>query len=120
MNIVTKYRMPNDVTSDQGGFSVVETSLVILIVAAVASIGWWVYNQQSRNLVENTTSVNRSAQAVDASKVGTSSGIEQLTQFDSNSEEALSRREDTAEQTFVLTTNSADRSVGSSFDESAL
>lgn len=102
----------------QRGFAGLEVMLLIVIVAVIAGIGFWV---QRRNGNDKTqTSLSQGSQAVDPSKAGTTEGIDQLMQASVQSEESIDAKNLTSEQADASSTNTAQKNIGGAYDESSL
>jgi Tfp pilus assembly protein PilV len=100
----------------QQGFSIVETLLAIIVIAAIAGLGFWVYHQNHKTTATNnsTTASNNTAAATTA---GTTQSIDNLTQQDVTSEQAIDSRYASTDQTTTQSANGAAANMGGAFDE---
>jgi len=106
------------------GFAAIEAVLIVVIVAGIVGAGAWVYSQRKTNKTPASSAVTTpaatpAAATIDPSKVGTTTGIDQVLTAESQSE---SQADDKGSATVTGTTgstNSSASNIGDSYDESS-
>ena len=99
----------------QGGFAVVEALLVVIIIAAVIGVGYYVLHQkkQATKLVSQGSTSN----AASAPVTGTTASVDQLTQQESQSETAASNSADSQLEANANNAASNTSGVGGAYNE---
>lgn len=98
------------------GFSVIETFLVIAVIAVVAGVGLMVYSRSS-----GSKSVNPGQQATKTTPVaGTVESIDALSSDDVKSESEINSRYEASDQATAKATNSAAADLEGAYDASTL
>ena len=105
----------SDSPKRQQGFAAVETLLIVVIIAAVVGVGYWVYKQRNKN---DVTATNNSQTTVKAA-AGTTSSVDQLTQADSQAEATIDKKYAANEQSNATSTNAALKNLGGAYDETS-
>lgn len=101
------------------GFALIETLLVLIIIGIIACVGYWVATQRTNNDTANNSSQNASANNP-AAKPGTLSAVDQIIQVDTQAENSIDSKYETADQSSALSANTAAKNLGGAYDESSL
>ena len=102
----------------QAGFGAVEGLVIFVIVALIGTAGFYV--MKNKTTTENTdTTISAKKTTVDASKVGTTAGIDQLTSLDDQSEGATDAKYQISEQQAASSDNASLKAVGGAYDENS-
>lgn len=96
------------------GFALVETVLVLVILAAIVGVGLYVARQKSN--VSSTLNSSGGSSAVKA-PAGTTAGINQLTQQDAQTEAGIDSSADGGTQQTSTSANGAVNNVGGAYNE---
>lgn len=99
------------------GFAVVETLLILVIIAGIVGIGAYVLRQKNN---ANSTLSSSTAPAVTSAPAGTTAAIDQLTQQDAQAETSVDSAADAAAQQAATSANSAVSNVGGAYNETSL
>ena len=102
---------------NQKGFSAVEVFLVLIVVAAVAGVGYWVVKQHNKTGT-STPATAVSTPVSPAASAGTASAIDQLISQDAQSEQAIDSKNDSTTQSDATSTNPALNNLGGAYNES--
>jgi len=89
--------------NNQQGFSIVEASLIILVIALLAASGWFVYNRQQNSKTVAPTPTSSSTESPVATGVATSPNISTVADLD--------RASAALDQTDPTASNSSDTSL---------
>ncbi|HUY85365.1 MAG TPA: hypothetical protein VMU97_02510 [Candidatus Dormibacteraeota bacterium] len=100
------------------GFAIVETLLVLIILAAIVGVGAYVVRQK-HNANSTLGSTGGTATSVKAPS-GTTTGIDQLTQQDAQTEAGIDSAADSGAQQSATSANSAVNNVGGAYNETNL
>jgi len=106
----------SDKARRQQGFALVESLLIIVIIALIVGVGYWVVTQRNKN---NTTATSDSQTTTAKAPEGTTASIDQLTQADSQAEAAIDSKYAANEQTNSTSTNAALKNLGGAYNESS-
>lgn len=106
-----------DTTKRQQGFAIVETALIIVIIAVIVGVGYWVVKQRNKNNLNSSSSMSNTSKITAAA--GTTASIDQLTQSDSKAEAAIDQKYEASEQSAVTSTNTALNNLGGAYNESS-
>jgi competence protein ComGC len=111
----------------QGGFGLVEGLIIVAVLAVISIAGITLMN---RNKKENASmaavstaqkdSSTSNPVAVDANKVGTTDGIDQLTNLDQSSESSIDTKHSDIVKSQVTSSNSSNNNISGAYDESTL
>lgn len=96
------------------GFALVETVLVLIILAAIVGVGLYVARQKSN--VNGTLNNSGSSTAAKA-QAGTTASINQLTQQDAQTEASVDNSADNGTQQASTSANGAVSNVGGAYNE---
>jgi uncharacterized protein HemX len=100
------------------GFALVETVLIVVILAAIVGVGVYIMRQkQNTNSTLSSTS-NGTLQA--KSLTGTTANISQLTQQDAQTEASVDSSADSQTQQDATSANGAVNNVGGAYNETNL
>lgn len=99
------------------GFAIVETLLILIILAAIVGVGAYVVRQ--RNNANNTFGTGSASTAKKASD-GTTARINQLTTQESQTESNIDSSADTGTQQASTSANGAASNVGGAYSETNL
>jgi len=102
----------------QAGFGAVEGLAVFVIVALIGAASFYVMKNKSVTENQDTTIAAKNT-AVDATKVGTTTGIDQLTELDSQSENTTDSKYQSSEQQSAASDNASLKAVGGAYDENS-
>lgn len=106
------------------GFSAVEGLLIVLIIAAVAGLGFYVVSQKTGSTDEyNSAGTSRDAAtkaALDPSKVGTVAGIEAVAEASANDDNSIETELEQESYNNALSDQAALQAVGDSINENNL
>lgn len=100
------------------GFAVVETLLVLVILAAIVGVGMYVVRQ--RNNANSTLSGNGIAPTSVKAPAGTTASVSQLTQQDAQTEAGADSSADSSVQQNSTSANGAANNVGGAYNETNL
>lgn len=100
----------------QEGFSAVEIVLVLVIVAAVVGVGYYVWHQGQSNQLSN----NSSTPATTKAPAGTSASIDQITTQDAQTETAVDNGADKQTGQNATSADTALNNVGGAYNETSL
>ena len=101
----------------QQGFSAVETVLVVVILAAIVGVGYYVWHQGQSS---TTLSDNGNSSKTTKAPAGTSASIDQLTTQDAQTETAADNAADGQTSQNATSANTALTNVGGAYNESNL
>lgn len=105
---------------DQSGFAIVEAVLILVVIAAIAGVGYYVVNQNKQaSKTLNSTASNSGANTQPAAP-GTTASIDQLTSANASAETSADNSADSQIQSNLNSTNSASNSVGGAYNENNL
>ena len=103
----------------EAGFAALEALLVLVVVVVVGVVGYRLVKRNQSASV-STVPVTQATPKIDASKVGTTSGIDQLTTADSSDEATVDKKYESTEQADATATKTAQSNVGGAYNESSL
>jgi Tfp pilus assembly protein FimT len=108
--------------SDQG-FSTVETLLVLVVIATITGLGFWVYRQNHTKTTANSSNSSvagsTSSPATTSAAPGTTASIDSLTTQDVNSEQSIDSKYSNNDQTNAASANAAASNLGGAYDETS-
>ena len=107
----------------QDGFSAIESLLIVIIIAAVGGIGYYVVNQGHKanaTLSSNASSVPTTGNTASLTPNGSTSSIDSLTAQDASSEQSLDTQYTSTDQSASKSADTSTSNVGGSYDESTL
>ena len=99
------------------GFAIVETLLILIIIAAIVGIGAYVLHQNKKASSTLSSTNNTTSNSAPA---GTSAAIDQATQQDENAEKSADNTADKAAAADATSANPAVSNVGGAYNESNL
>mgnify|MGYP001796911860 CR=1 FL=1 len=100
----------------QQGFAALEAILIVIIIAAIAGVGGWVYTQKTKT----SSTVATPTASIAPTKLGTTDAIEQLTKQEGASEASIDTKHESDEQTTSQSANPAQKDLGGAYDETTL
>jgi hypothetical protein len=107
--------------SNHKGFSTVEALLLVLVIVVVGGAGYMVLKRSKTNNDAVSTPVESSVAAnkttVDANKVGTTTGVDQLTAIEQTSENSLDTKYEGSEKTDSTSTSKSANDIGGAYNE---
>ena len=106
-------------TQSSGGFAVIETVLILVIVAAVIGVGGYVV-KQNRNASKDVSSTASVATPQAAKASSTSAVIDQSALLDSTTETGLDNTADGQTINSAMSDDSSINNVGGAYNESSL
>lgn len=93
------------------GFSAIETVLIVVIVALIGGLGYWVYHQRQTK----KTTASQSVQTAKSSAA--SDQVDSLLQQDADDESNIDARHESSEQTTAQSADSAASNIGGAYNE---
>jgi len=107
------------VKNNQSGFSAVEAVLVVVIIAAIAGVGYYVMRQkQTAN--DNLSGATSTTKQAAVTPTGTTANIDQLTQQDSQTEFGVDNSVDNQMGQDAASANTTVNNVGGAYNEANL
>jgi len=97
------------------GFGVLETALIIVVIAAVVGVGYYVVRQ--KHTAEATLSSNSNTAPQAKAPTGTTASVDQLTQQDAKTEASADNTTDASLQQDSTSANTAINSLGGAYNE---
>jgi uncharacterized protein HemX len=105
----------------QAGFGAVEGLMILVIIALIGGVGFYVYKQKSNadsKLSSSVTSTPETKSKVTAN--GTPESVDQMNQQEADTEKSINDKYQNSDKQSVNSANSAVSGVGDSYNESNL
>ncbi len=103
------------------GFSVIDTLIVLIVVAFVGATGWMVYKNHHKAGLASTSNSTSASQAASLPPAlpGTIQAVDNITTESTNSSSTIDSQYTNSDQSAALSSNGAASNLGGSYNESS-